>query len=210
VMYDAVLYNREIARRDSHVLRSLGLAGTDYGVLTIHRASNTTPEALRPLLQALSRIARETLPLVFPVHPRTRAALGAGLAEAERALCVIEPVGYLDMLSLVEHARIVLTDSGGLQKEAVFLEKPCVTLREETEWVETVTMGANRLAGSDPRRIEAAVKYFLEGGGLSPAAWRSAVEHQYGDGNAARSIHGHLAEWMKVSKGTARAAVSMQ
>jgi UDP-N-acetylglucosamine 2-epimerase len=197
VMYDAVLYNREVARRDSHVIRSLGLAGADYGVLTVHRASNTTKEVLLPLLGELERLAEDTIPLVFPMHPRTRAALGGQLPPTGPWMRILEPVGYLDMLSLVDNARIVLTDSGGLQKEAVFLGKPCVTLREETEWVETVTMGANRLAGADPRRIRDAVNHFLGGSGLSHAAWQAAVTRHYGDGRAAEAIHGHLAAWMK-------------
>jgi UDP-N-acetylglucosamine 2-epimerase len=204
VMYDAVLYNREVARRQSSVRQTLGLVGADYGVLTIHRASNTTRDVLLPLLRELVRIARDTVPLVFPVHPRTRAALGGDLPDTGRAMRIIEPVGYLDMLNLVDHARIVLTDSGGLQKEAVFLEKPCVTLREETEWVETVTMGANRLVGSDPRRVNEAVRDFLSGGGLTRDAWRAAVVQCYGEGKAAEKIHGHLASWIKGIKASPR------
>jgi UDP-GlcNAc3NAcA epimerase len=208
VMYDAVLHNREVARRESGIVRALGLAATDYGVLTLHRASNTTPEVLPQLLRALAEIATDTLPLVFPLHPRTRAALGGDVRAAGRAIQVIDPVGYIDMLSLVDNARIVLTDSGGLQKEAAFLEKPCVTLRETTEWVETVTMGANRLAGTDPSRIREAVREFLDGGGLPRDAWREAVARHYGDGQAARAIHRHLAEWMKGLKGAATRAVA--
>jgi UDP-N-acetylglucosamine 2-epimerase len=204
VMYDAVLYNREVAKRESSVLQTLGLAGADYGVLTIHRASNTTSEVLSPLLRELVRIARDTVPLVFPMHPRTRATLGGALPDAGEAMRIIEPVGYLDMLNLVDQARIVLTDSGGLQKEAVFLETPCVTLREETEWVETVTMGANRLVGCDPGRVSEAVHHFLNGGGLTRGAWHAAVAQHYGEGKAAEKIHEHVASWMKGIKASLR------
>jgi UDP-GlcNAc3NAcA epimerase len=210
VMYDAVLYNREVAKRESGVLHALGLAGADYGVLTIHRASNTTREVLLPLLRELVRIAHDTVPLVFPMHPRTRAALGGDLPDTGQAMRIIEPVGYLDMLNLVDNACIVLTDSGGLQKEAVFLEKPCVTLREETEWVETVTMGANRLVGSDPRRVSEAVCHFLSGGGLTRGAWHAAVAQHYGEGKAAENIHGRLASWMKGIKGSPRQVAGKQ
>jgi UDP-N-acetylglucosamine 2-epimerase len=206
VMYDAVLYNREVANRESSMLRTLGLTGAEYGVLTIHRASNTTREVLMPLLRGLTRIARDTVPLVFPMHPRTRATLGGDLPDTGPALRIIEPVGYLDMLNLVDHARIVLTDSGGLQKEAVFLEKPCVTLREETEWVETVTMGANRLVGCDPRRTSEAVRDFLSGRGLTRDAWRAAVARHYGEGRAAERIHRRLASWMKGIQACSRRA----
>lgn len=208
VMYDAVLHNREVARRDSAVVRELGLAGTDYGVLTLHRASNTAPGVLPGLLRALAEIAADTIPLVFPLHPRTRAALGGDLEAAGRAIRVIDPLGYIDMLSLLDNARIVLTDSGGLQKEAAFLEKPCVTLRDTTEWVETVTMGANRLAGTDPARIREAVREALDGAGLAPDAWRATVARHYGDGQAARRIHRDLAEWMNGLKGAALRAVA--
>ena len=208
VMHDAVLHNREVARRESRVARSLGLTGAAYGVLTIHRAANTEPGVLRPLLAALADLARDTLPLVFPMHPRTRAALGEALPDGSARLRVIEPLGYLDMLALVDGARIVLTDSGGLQKEALFLEKPCVTLRETTEWVETVEMGANRLAGTDPARIGAAVAHFLGGGGLDQARWRDTVAQHYGAGDAAQAIRRHLAGWLNQLRAAGPQAVN--
>lgn len=206
VMYDAILYNRAVASRQSRVLQTLGLETGGYGVLTIHRAANTGPLVLRSLLLALSEIARRTVPLVFPMHPRTRAALADEGVQFGAALRIIEPLGYLDMLSLVDNARIVLTDSGGLQKEALFLEKPCVTLREQTEWVETVAIGANRLAGNDPQRIGESVCYFLEGGGLEHRSWRSAIEHHYGDGHAARRIHERLVAWIRGLRATSQSA----
>jgi UDP-GlcNAc3NAcA epimerase len=210
VMYDAVLYNRDVARRHSRIVATLGLEATAYGVVTVHRPSNTEPEVLGRLLEALQRLAAGTLPLVFPMHPRTRSTLGTAVPAPGGALRIIEPLGYLDMLSLVDHARIVLTDSGGLQKEAFFLQKPCVTLRDETEWVETVATGANRLTGNDPQKIAAEVSFFLGGGGLAGDAWSAAIEHHYGDGHAARRIRAHVAAWLTDKLATRQENRSLQ
>lgn len=170
LMYDAMLLATPIAERASKITEMLGLKRREYGVATIHRAHNTgDAAALAPLIDYLAREAQEQ-PIVFPVHPRTVAALArAGLDPRRPGIVVIEPVGYLDMCRLLHDAAIVLTDSGGVQKEAYFHRVPCVTLRDETEWTETVEAGWNRLwRGPDyrPRRDIA----------------------DYGDGNAAREI----------------------
>jgi UDP-GlcNAc3NAcA epimerase len=164
VMYDAVLQVRARAKERSNVLARLGLEDASYGVVTLHRAENTTADQLRHILRVLDEVARDYLPLVFPVHPRTTHMLAselAGHAPGPR-LKLIEPLGYLDMMRLVDGARLVLTDSGGLQKEAFFLGTPCVTLRGETEWVETVEAGGNVVTGLDRDRVLAAVRAWLE------------------------------------------------
>lgn len=173
VMYDATIIMRERARERSTILARLGLVQGRFQLATLHRAENTdTREALERALSYLQQAARER-DLVLPLHPRTRNAAASFGIELS-AITVIEPVGYLDMLALLDGCTRVLTDSGGLQKEAYFFRKPCITLRDATEWVETVDAGWNRLwTGPDyaPRReIEA-----------------------YGDGNAAGKVADVLA-----------------
>ena len=159
VMYDAALMMRERARgRPAMILARLGLSPGQFALATLHRAENTdTREALQRALDYLRSVAR-TEPVVLPLHPRTRiAAASYGLDLS--GISVIEPVGYLDMMALLDACTQVLTDSGGLQKEAYFFRKPCITLRNATEWVETVDAGWNRLwHGPDyaPRREIAA------------------------------------------------------
>jgi UDP-N-acetylglucosamine 2-epimerase len=151
-----------------------------YLVMTLHREESTRSwDRLEPLLRALEA-HRETI--LFPCHPRTRKMIRQQGWEdrlTNGALRLMDPVGHQDMLGLARHARLVLTDSGGLQKEAYFLGTPCLTLREETEWVETVQVGWNRLVGLDPQRV-------LEGlDGFKPAQARPSL---YGDGHAAERI----------------------
>ena len=189
VMLDAVLHNLELARGRSRIVDDLGLVGRDYAVATIHRASNTEPEALALLLAGLEQVAQQ-LPVVLPMHPRTRAALhGVGMDRDPAAgLQMVEPLPYLDMLRLVDGAALVLTDSGGLQKEAFILGRPCVTLRDETEWVETLEAGANVLAGTDPDRICAAVEAWRKRGWGRADALGSRARTLYGEGTAAERI----------------------
>ncbi|MBV9993095.1 MAG: UDP-N-acetylglucosamine 2-epimerase (non-hydrolyzing) [Alphaproteobacteria bacterium] len=156
LMYDAMRLATPIAERASKVLERLGMSPKSYGVATVHRAANTDePDALAPVLDYIANEARRQ-PIVFPIHPRTVAAMKrAGLDPSRPGIVVTEPVGYLDMCRLLHHATVVLTDSGGVQKEAYFHRVPCVTLRDETEWTETVDCGWNRLwRGPDyaPRR----------------------------------------------------------
>jgi len=159
VMYDAVLQFTERAEERSTILKNLELESKGYLLATVHRAENTDdPARLQSIIEAFSEIEE---PVVFPIHPRTRKIIAeqagdeSALADNVRA---IDAVGYLDMLMLERHARMILTDSGGVQKEAYWLGVPCVTLREETEWVETVEAGWNRLVGADAKRIVEAVK----------------------------------------------------
>ena len=144
VMYDAALFMRERARCQSRILDHLGLSPGRFQLATVHRAENTdTREALDSVLTYLRRSAQDE-ELVLPLHPRTRNAAAAFGIELS-GIKIIEPVGYLDMLALLDGCTRVLTNSGGLQKEAYFFRKPCITLRDATEWVETVEAGWNRL-----------------------------------------------------------------
>jgi UDP-N-acetylglucosamine 2-epimerase len=191
VMYDAVLFNRELAERKSKILARLALAPRQYGLVTVHRAENTENEdRLKKLLAVFNEIAERTLPLVFPIHPRTAKVLQdrfPGWRRHDR-LQLIEPVGYLDMLKLLNHARMTLTDSGGLQKEAFFLGCPCITLREETEWVETVRAEANLLSGVEPARILKAVSIWENRLSSGRAAFSTEGLELFGDGCAADKV----------------------
>lgn len=177
VMLDALEHNLPIARQRSTIVAELGLSTDGYLLATVHRAGNTdNPDNLRNLIDAFNRI-RE--PIIFPVHPRTQAAidrLGLAFKPHVRA---IEPVGYLDMLMLESHARAILTDSGGVQREAYFLSIPCITLRAETEFMETAATGWNRLVGTDPEQIIAAAHDLTPPGAHPPL---------FGDGHAAEHI----------------------
>jgi len=179
VMYDAVLHFATRAKEQSRILSTLGVRPREYMLATVHRAYNTDdPAVLQRLLRALDTIGA---PVVFPLHPRTRARLAAhDNGESPRNVRLVDPVGYLDMLSLEQHAKVILTDSGGVQKEAFFFEVPCVTLRPETEWIETVSSGWNVLAGSDPDAIVSAAR--------EAARPSAAAPHVFGDGRAADRI----------------------
>ena len=165
VMYDAALYYGEKAEAQSRVLQRLHLSSGNYVLTTIHRAENTdSPQRLDAIFSALCRFAAD-VPVVLPLHPRTRAALerSGQLATVRQSLLVIEPQGYLDMVMLEKHARLIATDSGGVQKEAYFHQVPCITLRDETEWVELVESGWNSLvppthAESIVERMRAALR----------------------------------------------------
>ncbi|MDJ0711376.1 MAG: UDP-N-acetylglucosamine 2-epimerase (non-hydrolyzing) [Woeseiaceae bacterium] len=194
VMLDAVRFNTGLARRSSDILSRLTLEGEPFGIVTMHRASNTDSGRLRILLDTLNAIARNLIPLVFPVHPRTVSQIKSAHSDWNpvAGLRLIEPVGYLDMLRLMESARLVLTDSGGLQKEAFFLNVPCVTLRDETEWVETVSAGGNRIAGADPERILESAEAMLA---AADAGVEYDAEQYFGDGKAAEAIVREIVGW---------------
>lgn len=151
VMYDAVLYYKDKAAATSTILTTIGLENKDYLLVTIHRAENTNDIArLRSIANALNELAKENT-IVFPLHPRTKAYLSNNNIKINAT--IIDPVGYFDMLHLLSHSKMVLTDSGGLQKEAYFFGKYCITLRDQTEWVELVHEGANAIAGADEHKI---------------------------------------------------------
>jgi len=164
VMIDSLLGNLERARKSS-TLADLNLSGKEYALLTLHRPSNVDQkDDFEGILDSLTEIARH-VPIVFPAHPRTRKMIDElGLSEkVEKAdLRVIEPVGYLGFVQLLEHARLVLTDSGGIQEETTVLGVPCITLRENTERPITVEVGTNIIAGTNPSRIVEAARQALE------------------------------------------------
>lgn len=158
------------------------LAAKGYGVVTLHRPSNVDePTGLRRVMVELKKIARET-PLLFPVHPRTAARIEALGIKGSPHLRLIEPLGYLDFLSLLQGARFVITDSGGVQEETTFLRVPCLTLRTTTERPVTVTEGSNRLVGDDPRTLLPLVRKI--GTGFKPRSTRP----RFWDGRAAERV----------------------
>ncbi|SCA63103.1 UDP-2,3-diacetamido-2,3-dideoxy-D-glucuronate 2-epimerase [Chlamydiales bacterium SCGC AG-110-P3] len=187
VMVDAARIFGLRARDQSSVLSRLELVAGEFILLTVHRAENTDSiDRLNGILEAVNRISRDNV-IVWPMHPRVRACIaqqGIDLGRIENLL-VMEPVGYLDMLSLLSGCSLVMTDSGGLQKEAYLFEKPCVTVRDETEWTELCDAGYNMLTGSDPEVIVSAVGSMLR----CTLDWKSGL---YGDGFAADRIVSRL------------------
>jgi len=191
VMIDTLLKNQAQAQA-SKVLDELGLQPGRYAVLTLHRPSNVDdPAVLGRLVDALEVIQAE-LPIVFPMHPRTRnnlarSKLGQRVAKMS-GLRTIDPVGYLDFLKLMSSAKLVLTDSGGIQEETTILKVPCLTLRENTERPVTAEVGSNRIVGTDPERVLSAYRDVMAGRGREPGTpllW---------DGHAADRIARLLAE----------------
>ena len=178
VMADVSIAFREIAEERSTIVENLGLAPGGYLVVTAHRAGNVdVPERLQLLVELLAGLPGE---VVFPVHPRTRARLEeSGLVERLAGVRLTAPLGYLDFLKLARHARAVLTDSGGVQKEAYLLGVPCVTLRDRTEWVETVDAGWNVLVDLDREAAMAA---------LDRPRPKSERPELYGGGHAAERV----------------------
>lgn len=174
VMIDTLLVNRDRALDRLTGLRmSLGLGDSDYALSTLHRPSNVDdPEQLEALLGALAKVSAD-VPVLLPVHPRTRATLGDRANDLPDTLRLVEPFGYLDFLALQSAASMVLTDSGGIQEETTALGVPCLTLRENTERPITISEGTNRLVGTDPEAIVAAAKGVLANGveARCPALW---------------------------------------
>ena len=172
VMADVCFRFAPIARERSAILQRLDLEPQSYVVATIHRQANVEPDRLARIVAGLGRIVE---PVVFPAHPRTRSRL----RELPANVSLIDPLGYLDMAALASQARVIVTDSGGLQKEAYWYGVPCVTARPSTEWVDTVELGANVLVDADPERLAAAVA-----GARMPAD----LPPLYGDGRASQRV----------------------
>jgi UDP-GlcNAc3NAcA epimerase len=192
VMYDSMIYYSAIAEKKSTILSDLSLCFSapnaerrtpNYYLATLHRAENTDdPEKLGSIVRALGRIGREAV-VVLPLHPRTRKMMKAyHLLRNVEGLRLIEPLSYLNMVKLTKHSRAVFTDSGGVQKEAYWLRVPCFTLREETEWVETVESGWNVLVGTEEKRILSTVRTLDEGKG------RRRSKALFGNGKASEKI----------------------
>ncbi|MEN6356686.1 MAG: UDP-N-acetylglucosamine 2-epimerase (non-hydrolyzing) [Armatimonadota bacterium] len=183
VMYDAVLLHASRADRESRILEQLKLSKGKFVLSTVHRAENTDElDRILAIVDGLSRIA-EDIPVVLPLHPRTHKALERNglLGVAKRSLRLIEPVGYLDMVKLEKSAALIATDSGGVQKEAFFHKVPCVTLRDETEWVELVEMGWNCICVPTSADLVADTVRSMMG-----TVGRD--EHPYGNGDASEKI----------------------
>jgi UDP-GlcNAc3NAcA epimerase len=178
VMADACFRFAPIARERSTVLRRHELEPGGYVAATIHRAANVEPERLARIVDGLGRIGER---VIFPAHPRTRGMLGEIPSNVE----VLSPLGYLDMAALVSQARVLVTDSGGLQKEAYWYGVPCVTARPSTEWIDTVELGANVLVDDDPEKLAAAV---------ASARMPDERPQLYGDGHAAERVAASLAD----------------
>lgn len=183
---DALLMHLPPEDEQAEILARHGVGPGSYALATVHRAENTDdPGRLNSILGAFRRIAAAGLQVLFPVHPRTRERLPEdGIGEG---VTVIEPVGYRDLLTLAGHSRVGMTDSGGIQKELYWLGTPCVTLRDETEWLETLEDGRNVLVGTDPDAIVAAALDAQPRAGTPPPV--------YGEGQAAEAIVVILERW---------------
>jgi len=176
VMLDALRRLAPLAVRRAHVLDALGLEPTRYVVATVHRESNVVPERLEKILAGLGQVAE---PIVFPAHPRTRSVLDEAHIELAKNIRLLKPLGYMDFTALAAQARVIATDSGGLQKEAYWHGVPCVTLRTTTEWTETIHARANMLVGDDPAAIASVI---------SSAHMPDERPPLYGDGHASERI----------------------
>ena len=190
VMFDVVRFSmQKISKRRASA--GFGLTPNQFFLATIHRASaKENKKTLESLVSSLERVACSHLPVVLPLHPGTRQALVRFGIHTDHVQ-LIEPISYLDMLALLRDCRAVITDSGGLQKEAYFAGKMCLTVREETEWVETVEVGANVICGADGRNLEDVVEF------LSRAeAEATFYESFYGDGNAADTVVASILDYL--------------
>lgn len=177
VMFDAVKVFSDIAAKRSQILERHGLRRNEYVLATVHRRENTDDfSRLAAILEGMSKSHK---PVILPLHPRTRKRIAEFGLAVHSSIRIIEPVGYLDMLWLENNARMILTDSGGVQKEAYFHGVPCLTLRDETEWVELVDLGFNRLVGANVKKIAA---------GINEDFFPAHVSNIYGTGHAADSI----------------------
>jgi UDP-GlcNAc3NAcA epimerase len=207
VMLDAVQSFQPMAARRAELLSNLGVRPGGYGLVTIHRAENTDDlERLENLLRVLMQLNK---PVVFPMHPRLRDRIAKQesgalrqLLEGSRELRIIEPISYLDMLLLETNSRMILTDSGGVQKEAYFVGVPCLTLRDETEWIETLQNHWNRVVGTSPEKILPLAQSLWERNGSTPAGAPNLK--QFGGGRAAdrtvRTIVAYLKKGAKQSR----------
>jgi len=174
-MYDALLYNKKLAAKKTTV-KDLGLTPDNFLLATVHRPSNTDNE--KNLKSIITAFSKAPMPVVFPVHPRTRMAIKKFKLDTKNVK-MVDPFGYLDFIALQAASNGILTDSGGIQKEAYLLKKRCITLRMETEWVETVKDGWNILTGPDQKKILAAIKNFHP---------KRKQSNPYGDGKAAKKM----------------------
>ncbi|PUA27593.1 MAG: UDP-N-acetylglucosamine 2-epimerase (non-hydrolyzing) [Cellvibrio sp. 79] len=182
VMLDGALFYKELSKKPTDIAIS-----DDFILCTIHRAENTDDKSrLDEIISALNEIAKDKQ-VILPLHPRTRKILETGSYNISN-LTIVDPLGYLNMVWLLDHCSLVMTDSGGLQKEAFFFKKPCITLRDETEWVELVEMGANVLVGANKDKIISALD------GISTFGAKAFTSTPYGGGSASKVIIDSLLE----------------
>jgi UDP-GlcNAc3NAcA epimerase len=180
-MHDSILYARNIARNESSILSDLKLTAHEYSVLTMHRAENTDDtDRLRMMIEFVNDTGNGT-PIIFPIHPRTRKVYESAKVVFSPNVKITDPLGYFDLIHLLDNARLLMTDSGGMQKEAFWLGIPCITLREETEWTETIESGWNIL-------------YKDFSGNISTPPEKPTP---YGNGNAAEVIVQYLIHSLK-------------
>jgi UDP-N-acetylglucosamine 2-epimerase len=179
VMYDSLMQNIELAERHSKIIEKLKLKPNCYSLATVHRAENTDdPKRLKSIFSAFEILAKDGIKIIIPLHPRTRKAIKSFNISLKN-LHIIDPVPYLDMLNLEKNANIILSDSGGVQKEAYWFGIPAITLRNETEWVETVESGWNKAVGYDTLRIVSTFKSIQPG---------QRVSHKLNDGLTSERI----------------------
>jgi UDP-N-acetylglucosamine 2-epimerase len=205
VMADVLAFASPQSDSRSKIFDAIKIKKKDYALATVHRAENTDdPLVLKRILSAFEKLHQQVI--VFPVHPRTRKILKKNKYKIPPHILMIEPVGYFEMVALEKSAKMILTDSGGVQKEAYWLRIPCLTLRNETEWTETLRAGWNRLAGTEPDKIVRTFKNFRSPKGYVPL---------YGDGRAAeKCIRIILSQanslWGKrIHSGSGRSGLSM-
>lgn len=192
VMVDSLLMHRERALQQSSILSQLGLEHHTYALVTLHRPSNVDNAQSLSRMTEIVLSTQKRLPVVFPIHPRTRQRLGEQLLTLQRAgVRVTEPLGYLDFVRLMDSARVVLTDSGGVQEETTVLGVPCLTLRENTERPITITQGTNHLAGTHPGQVLAVLDAIL----AEELTGRSGVPEGW-DGHAAERVVQYLLEYL--------------
>jgi len=179
VMYEAMLHTLSLGPDESDTLAQFAVTPGEYVFATTHRSENTDdPERLSKILLGISDVAQQGIEVIFPVHPRTRSRMEPQLLHS--GVRLIEPLAHLETMILVKHASLVMTDSGGLQKETYWLNTPCVTMRDETEWIETVDQGWNVLAGADRRRI-------FQGASKMMSGSRPQRQPLYGEGTMVSS-----------------------
>jgi len=191
IMHDTVLRNVKLAEQKSTILHQHLLQSNGYYLATVHRAENTDdPTRLAGIMNTFNEIADTHFPVVFPMHPRTKNRIQQQIPDwtPHQKLHILEPVGYLDMLTLVNHARIALTDSGGLQKEVFFLHRPCITLRDETDWVETVQAGGNFVIGADTVKMKQSVEKWEEHLSGGEVDFSNEIHTYFGSGDASEKI----------------------
>jgi len=188
VMQDGALFYKDLAIKPT-LPNNQKLETKNYILCTIHRAENTDdPKRLKAIFEALNEISKE-IQIVLPLHPRTKNILKTSDIVLSNNIIIIEPIGYLKMVYLIKNAKMIMTDSGGLQKEAFFFEKSCITLRDETEWVELVECGANSLVGANKEKIIQTYK------NNSIFNVKNSTLNLYGGGNASENIIKKLLEY---------------